>query len=86
MTIDHRIIKYRILPVTVSIVIQTIIGLFLGHIYDMEIFFTAGHAVSHGIQPYGLFATRTIFGNPAFFEELPGIGYPPPLAKLLARM
>jgi hypothetical protein len=83
MTIDHRIIKYRILPVTVSIVIQTIIGLFLGHLYDMEIFFTAGHAVSHGIQPYGLFATRTIFGNPAFFEELPGIGYPPPWAIYL---
>lgn len=73
----------RFILVTLSIILQFTLAAFLGHHYDMGIFFTVGYAVSNGNSPYGLFPASIIFDNPAFFEELPGIGYPPPWALYL---
>ena len=67
----------RTIAVIGSFIIQSILGIFLGHQYDMGIFYTAGFAVSQGLAPYGIFPVQIIFNNPALFEELPGIGYPP---------
>ena len=52
--------------------------MFLGDQYDIGVFFGSGYAVSRGLAPYGIFPIRLIFENPNLFEELPGIGYPPP--------
>ena len=52
--------------------------MFLGDQYDIGVFFGSGYAVSRGLAPYGMFPIRLIFENPNLFEELPGIGYPPP--------
>jgi len=73
----------RFILVTLSIILQFTLAGFLGHHYDMGIFFTVGYAVSNGNSPYGIFPASMIFDNPAFFEELPGIGYPPPWALYL---
>ena len=83
MKIALEIRRKRAIAVTISIIVQCLLGLFLGHHYDMGIFFTVGHGVSHGVSPYGIFPSREIFKNPAFLEQLPGIGYPPPWALYL---
>lgn len=61
-----------------SFTLQSIIGLFLGHHFDMQIFYVVGNAVSNGFSPYGIFYPSLIFNNPNFFEKISGIGYPPP--------
>jgi len=77
MTIDIRAHRKKIIESIFSIALQSALGLFLGQQYDMGIFLTAGYVVSKGLSPYGLFPARSIFGHSGFFEELPGIGYPP---------
>jgi hypothetical protein len=44
----------------------------------MQIFYVVGNAVSKGFTPYGIFYPSSIFNSPNFFEEISGIGYPPP--------
>lgn len=83
MKIRLEIGRNRAIAITISIIMQCLLGLFLGHHYDMGIFFTVGHEVSHGVSPYGIFPSREMFKNPAFLEQLPGIGYPPPWALYL---
>jgi Gpi18-like mannosyltransferase len=84
MTIGLETLKNRAVPLIVSIALQSVLGTFLGQQYDMQIFYTSGYVVSKGISPYGIFPTRAIFNNPNFFQELPGIGYPPPWGLYLA--
>ncbi len=79
-------LKKRTILIIASFVLQSILGLFLGHHYDMGIFFVSGYEVSNWVAPYGIFPARSIFNNQAFFEELPGIGYPPPWGLFLGLM
>ncbi len=68
----------RILLVVTSVAIQCVIGLFLGHQFDMSVFFVAGYLVSHGSSPYTYFDATRVFSSPGFYSLVPGIGYPPP--------
>ncbi|MCW4032650.1 MAG: hypothetical protein NWF08_04585 [Candidatus Bathyarchaeota archaeon] len=75
--------RKRFFLVLFSFIIQCILGLFLGHQYDMGIFLTSGYIVANGNAPYGLFSTSPIFDHQGFFEILPGLGYPPPWGLFL---
>jgi hypothetical protein len=75
--------REKSISIIISFSLQCIIGYYLGHQYDMGIFLTVGHIVSKGDSPYGLFPASEIFNHPGFFEELPGVGYPPPWALLV---
>lgn len=83
MKIGLETLRDRAIPLLMSIALQSVIGTLLGQQYDMQIFYTSGYVVTKGISPYGIFPTKAIFNNPSFFEELPGIGYPPPWALYL---
>ena len=65
-----------------SIQIQSILGLFFGHAYDVRIFMATGYLVATGQDPYILPDLRAVFHNPAF-QGLSSIGYPPPWPLVL---
>lgn len=77
MKIVSHIDRNRAFALLASLSLQSAIGLFLGHQYDLGIFLTAGYVVSKGLAPYGIFPARDIFNIPGSYEQLPGIGYPP---------
>jgi hypothetical protein len=68
--------------VGISIVLQSVLALFLGHAYDMRIFMATGYLVGTGQNPYIAQNLTTIFHNPAF-QGMTTIGYPPPWALFL---
>ncbi|MCZ2846276.1 MAG: glycosyltransferase 87 family protein, partial [Candidatus Bathyarchaeota archaeon] len=78
MILDDLNSKKRYVLSIASFTLQSIIGLFMGHHFDMQIFYVAGNAVSNGFAPYGIFYPSLIFNSPNFFERISGIGYPPP--------
>jgi hypothetical protein len=65
-----------------SLFLQIILGLFLGHIYDMRISMATGYLVATGQDPYIAQDLTKVFNNPAF-QGLTTIGYPPPWPIIL---
>jgi hypothetical protein len=65
-----------------SLLIQIILGLFLGHAYDMRIFMATGYLVGTGQDPYIARDLSTIFHNNSF-QGITTLGYPPPWALML---
>jgi uncharacterized membrane protein len=75
--------RKRFFLILFSFMIQCILGLFLGHQYDIGIFLTSGYIAAKGDAPYGLFPASQIFDHQGFIEILPGLGYPPPWGLFL---
>jgi Gpi18-like mannosyltransferase len=59
-----------------SLLLQLILGLLLGHVYDQRIFMATGYLVATGQNPYIPQDLTTIFNNTAF-QGMTSIGYPP---------
>jgi uncharacterized membrane protein len=65
-----------------SIVLQLILGLLFGHVYDMRIYMATGYLVATGQDPYIPQNLSAVFHNPAF-QGMTTIGYPPPWPLVL---
>jgi hypothetical protein len=65
-----------------SLAVQTVIGLFFGHAYDMRIFMATGYLVGTGRNPYLPLDLSAVFHNPTF-QGITTVGYPPPWALVL---
>ncbi|MFZ0531947.1 MAG: hypothetical protein WAM09_02115 [Anaerolineales bacterium] len=65
-----------------SILLQLILGLLFGHVYDERIFMATGYLVASGQNPYIAQDLTTVFHNPAF-QGMTSIGYPPPWPLVL---
>ncbi len=83
MIFRQKIRKERLVFCALSLALQSAIGLFLGHQYDMQIFYATGYEVFNGTTPYGILPTSSIFNRPDFIGLVPSIGYPPPWALYL---
>jgi len=65
-----------------SILLQLVLGLFFGHVYDQRIFMATGYLVATGQDPYIAKDLTAVFHNPAF-QGMTSIGYPPPWPLVL---
>jgi hypothetical protein len=65
-----------------SVLLQLILGLLFGHVYDQRIFMATGYLVATGQDPYIAQDLTGVFHNPAF-HGMTSIGYPPPWALIL---
>jgi hypothetical protein len=65
-----------------SVVLQLVLGLLFGHVYDMRISMATGYLVATGQDPYIAQNLTTVFDNPAF-QGMSSIGYPPPWPLML---
>jgi Gpi18-like mannosyltransferase len=65
-----------------SLLLQLVLGLFLGHAYDIRIFMATGYLVGTGQNPYIAQDLASIFQNGSF-QGITSIGYPPPWALVL---
>jgi len=72
----------ELLPVLLSILLQLILALFLGHAYDMRIFMSTGYLVGNGLDPYLARDLSTVFHD-VTFRGITTFGYPPPWALVL---
>ncbi len=70
------------LAVTLSVLVQIPLAIFLGHYYDQTIFLQTGYLVGSGLNPYQPHAI-TVFSNPYLTGVNSIIGYPPPWTFLL---
>jgi len=68
-----------------SVVIQVLLGLFLGHAYDMPIFAATGYLAGTGRNPYIARDLGGVFHSSAF-TGLTSIGYPPPWPLVLGEI
>jgi Gpi18-like mannosyltransferase len=69
--------------VLVSVLIQMLLGVFLGHYFDQRVFMAAGYVVGSGGDPYKPIQLIGVFENPLLNGFVPVIGYPPPWPLLL---
>jgi len=65
-----------------SLLLQLILGLLFGHVYDQRINMATGYLVASGRDPYIPLDLTDVFKNPAF-QGMTTIGYPPPWPVLL---
>lgn len=65
-----------LVAVTLSVLIQIPLAVFLGHYYDERCFIDTGYLVSNGLNPY-IPHIITVFKNPGLMGTNPIIGYPP---------
>ena len=65
-----------------SIILQVILGLLFGHVYDQRIYMATGYLVGTGQNPYIPQNLTAVFHND-FFQSMTSIGYPPPWALVL---
>lgn len=79
----HWLGSERVLPVlAISLTVQLVLGLLLGHAYDMRLFMAAGYQVASGENPYLPADLTGVFHN-ATFSATTTVGYPPPWPLLL---
>jgi hypothetical protein len=69
-------------PLALSLVLQTLLAIPFGNLYDMRINMAAGYLVGTGHNPYIAQDLSAVFHNDVF-RGLSTIGYPPPWALLL---
>jgi hypothetical protein len=72
----HQHIWQDRLLLVVSIIIQLVLGLLFGHIYDQRIYLATGYLVGTGHNPYIPQDLTAVFHN-SFFQGMTSIGYPP---------
>jgi len=60
----------------VSLLVQIVLGLLFGHMYDARISMATGYLVATGQDPYIPQDLTSVFHNPAF-QGMTSIGYPP---------
>ena len=65
------------LLIGLSLVLQIVLGLFLGHAYDMRIYMATGYLVGTGQNPYVAQNLSSVFNNSSF-QGITSVGYPPP--------
>jgi hypothetical protein len=70
------------LIVLLSILVQALLGLFLGHLFETRFNMATGYLVGTGQNPYIAKDLSTIFHN-HYFQGITSIGYPPPWPLLL---
>jgi hypothetical protein len=70
------------LLVSLSVLMQVPLAVYLGHYYDQTIFLQTGYLVSSGLNPYQGHLI-TVFSNPYLTGTNNIIGYPPPWTFLL---
>jgi len=75
--------RRELLFVFVSVLIQALVGAFLGHYYDQGVFMATGYVVGSGGDPYKPIELVRVFENPRLIGFVPTIGYPPPWALVL---
>jgi len=71
--------------VFLSVFTQLVLGLVLGHAYDMRIFLATGYLVGSGQNPYIAQDLTAVFQDSSF-QGLTSIGYPPPWALVLGAL
>ena len=64
-------------PVILSLALQLLLGLFLGHAYDQRIYMATGYLVGTGQNPYIPQDLQSVFQN-STFQGMTSVGYPPP--------
>ena len=69
--------------VLLSISVQTILAIFLGHYFDDRVFISTGYLVNSGLNPYQPHTLVGVFPNPLLNGIMPIIGYPPPWPIIL---
>lgn len=79
---DLKLKSLDIFLLVISILIQLVLGYFLGHAYDQRIFMATGYLVATGQDPYIARDLTSVFHNPVF-TGMTSIGYPPPWALVL---
>jgi hypothetical protein len=65
-----------------SAILQVVLGLTLGHAYDMRIFMATGYLVGTGQNPYIAQDLSSVFLN-STFQGITSFGYPPPWSLML---
>ena len=75
--------KQELAIVLASVLIQILLGAFLGHYFDQRIFMAAGYVAGSGGDPYKPIELIRVFENPLLNGFVPTIGYPPPWPLLL---
>ncbi len=80
--LKNKPITFDRLLLTASILLQILLGLFLGHAYDTRIFMMTGFLVGTGQNPYIAQDLVSVFHNTTF-QNLTTMGYPPPWALVL---
>ena len=75
--------KQELAIVLASVLIQMLLGAFLGHYFDQRIFMAAGYVVGSNGDPYKPIELIRAFENPLLNGFVPTIGYPPPWPLLL---
>jgi hypothetical protein len=65
-----------------SIILQSVLGISLGHVYDQRIYMATGYLVGTGQNPYIPQDLTSVFHN-TFFQGMTSIGYPPPWSLIL---
>jgi hypothetical protein len=65
-----------------SLGLQLLLGLFLGHFFEMRFYMATGYLAGTGQNPYVAQDLSAVFHNP-FFKGMTSFGYPPPWALAL---
>jgi Gpi18-like mannosyltransferase len=68
--------------VLASLILQLLVGVVFGHMYDTRISMATGYLVATGQDPYIAQNLTTVFNNQAF-QGMTSIGYPPPWPLIL---
>src|SRR5512143_3871702 len=79
---DKRSPARNRLLLALSIMVQILLGLYFGHVYDMRIFMATGYLVGTGQNPYIPQDLSAVFHNPTF-QAITTVGYPPPWPLVL---
>jgi hypothetical protein len=70
------------LLLAISLILQIVLGLFLGHAYDMRIFMATGYLAGTGQNPYIAQDLSSIFHINSL-QGITTVGYPPPWSLVL---
>ncbi len=74
---SQRISRKNLAFLLASVLLQLVIGLLFGHVYDTRISMATGYLVATGQDPYITQNLTQVFNNQAF-QGMTSIGYPPP--------
>jgi hypothetical protein len=79
---DNLFVSQDRLLLPLSIILQSVLGILFGHVYDQRIYMATGYLVGTGQNPYIPQDLTAVFHNP-FFQGMTSIGYPPPWPLVL---
>jgi hypothetical protein len=79
---NNRFALHNRLLLGTSIILQSVLSILFGHVYDQRINMATGYLVGTGQNPYIAQDLTSVFHNP-FFRGMTSIGYPPPWSLIL---